>query len=113
MHEMSLAQIVLQIVERAALEHGFRRVTAIRLEVGALVAVDPEAMRFCLSAVTRNSLAHGARLELVEVAGRARCLRCAQDIAVQARYDVCPECGSHLLAVTDGEQLRVSEMEAE
>jgi hydrogenase nickel incorporation protein HypA/HybF len=110
---MSLAERVLQIVEQAALDRGLRRVTAIRLEVGALAAVDPEAMRLCFSAVTRNSLAEGARLELVEVAGRARCLQCAKEVAVQEVYDMCPECGSHRLEVTDGKQLLVRDMEAE
>jgi hydrogenase nickel incorporation protein HypA/HybF len=113
MHEMSLAESVLEIAEQAAREKGFRHVRAIRLEIGALAAVDPEAMRFCFAAVIRNSLAEGARLELAVVPGRARCLQCAKEVAVQAVYDLCPECGSHRLEVTGGRQMRVTEMEVE
>jgi hydrogenase nickel incorporation protein HypA/HybF len=113
MHEMSLAESVLEIAEQAAREQGFRRVKAIRLEIGALSAVDPEAMRFCFSAVARNSMAEAARLEVVAVAGSAQCLQCAKQVEVETLGDLCPECGSHRLEITGGMEMRVKEMEVE
>jgi Zn finger protein HypA/HybF involved in hydrogenase expression len=47
MHEMSLAMGVLQIVEDAARAQSFQRVRLVQLEIGALAAVEAEAMRFC------------------------------------------------------------------
>ena len=60
MHEMSLAEGVLQIVEDAARSQGFSQVTAVRLEIGRLSSVEPEALRFCFDVVVRGSLAEGA-----------------------------------------------------
>ena len=69
MHEMTLAENVLQIVEEAARRESLRRVHAVRLEIGQISSVEPEAMRFCFDAVTRDSVADGARLEIVTTAG--------------------------------------------
>lgn len=113
MHEMALAQSVLSIVEDAAVKQGFSRVTALRLEIGRLSGVEPDALRFCLDVVIRDSLANGARLELIESPGRAWCMQCSRSVAVSARYDACPECGSYQLQVTGGTEMRVKELEVE
>lgn len=44
MHEMSLAENLLQILEASAETQNFRRVRGIVLEIGQLSAVEPEAM---------------------------------------------------------------------
>ncbi|HUN67626.1 MAG TPA: hydrogenase maturation nickel metallochaperone HypA [Burkholderiales bacterium] len=69
MHELTLAENVLQIVEEAARRESLRRVHAVRLEIGQISSVEPEAMRFCFDAVARDSVADGARLEIVTTAG--------------------------------------------
>jgi hydrogenase nickel incorporation protein HypA/HybF len=69
MHEVTLAENVLQIVEDAARREGLRRVHAVWLEIGQIASVEPDAMRFCFDAVARDSVAEGARLEIVTTAG--------------------------------------------
>ena len=63
MHEMALATSVLQIVERTARQHGARRVSAVRLEIGRLSHVEPEALRFpsMSSRATVSPMARGSR----------------------------------------------------
>jgi hydrogenase nickel insertion protein HypA len=81
MHEMSLAMAVLQIVEDAASEQRFQRVKTVFLEIGELAAVEPEAMRFCFDAVIRGTLAEGAVLKVIEVAGEGLCFNCIRRCA--------------------------------
>jgi hydrogenase nickel incorporation protein HypA/HybF len=113
MHEMSLAESVLQIIEDAAARERFARVRAVWLEIGALAGVEPEAMRFCFDAVTRESVAEGARLEIVCAPGTAWCMPCSQPVAIATRGDPCPNCGSFQLQVTGGADLRLRELEVE
>ena len=113
MHEMTLAEGVLQILQDAATREGFRRVRTVRLEVGKLASVEPEAMRFCFDVVTRRSVAEGARLEIVETPGSAWCMRCSAQAAIGALGDACPRCGSYQLQVTAGTEMRVSELDVE
>ncbi len=113
MHEMSLAEGVLQIIEDAAEEQSFRRVKTVWLEIGRLAGVEVEAMRFCFEAVTRDSVAQDAELQIIETPGRAWCMQCADTVEVQALYDACPRCGGYQLQVTGGNEMRVKELDVE
>lgn len=113
MHEMSLAEGVLQIIEDSARANGFARVITVWLEIGQLAGVESEAMRFCFDAVTRNSVAEGARLEIAEPAGEGRCLNCNKEVKVAQRYDACPECGGFPVEITGGTEMRIKELEVE
>ncbi len=113
MHELSLCEGVLQILEDNARQQGFSRVRKVWLEIGALSGVDPEAMRFSFDAVTRGTLADDAELEIVDTPARAWCLPCGKEVAVAQRFDACPECGSHQLHVTAGDEMKVKELEVE
>ncbi|MGA9664907.1 MAG: hydrogenase maturation nickel metallochaperone HypA [Gallionella sp.] len=113
MHEMSIAESVLQIIQDAARAEGYAKVKAVWLEIGQLAAVEKESLRFCFDAVTRDSIAEDARLEIIDTAGRGWCMQCACNVAVTARYEPCPSCGSSQVEVTGGEEMRVKELEVE
>ena len=55
-----------------------RSVRAVLLEIGALSHVEEQALRFCFDAVTRGTVADGARLDVLATPGRAWCMPCAK-----------------------------------
>ncbi len=112
MHELSLTQSVIRIVEQEAARQGFATVKTVWLEIGELSSVLPDAMEFCFQAVAAESpVAKGAKLEILRVPGTAWCLDCAQSHPIAQRFDPCPACGGHHLTVTSGEEMRIKEME--
>lgn len=111
MHEMSLAESVLQLMEDAARRDHFTKVTAVWLELGQLSGVEPAAMLYCFDAVTRDSLAQGARLEIITVPGAGWCMACAKTVPMTEVFGECPECGGYPLQVTGGTEMRVKELE--
>jgi len=113
MHEMSLAEGVLEIIEDAAAVQGFTRVKTVVLEIGQLAAVEVEAMRFCFDAVMQGSVAEGARLDIIEVLGIGWCMHCATTVPMSDRLDICPHCGGVRLQPTGGLEMRVKQMEVE
>lgn len=113
MHEMSLCEGVLQILEDHAVSQGFSQVKTVWLEIGALSGVDPEAMRFGFDVVMKGTLADGAALEIIDLPGTAWCMQCGKSVAVKSRFDACPDCGSYQLQVTGGEEMRIKELEVE
>lgn len=113
MHEMSLAEGVVQILEDAAAAQNFSRVRVVCLEIGRLSSVEPEAMRFCFDAVSRGTLAEGARLEIVETPGTAQCFSCGRTVEIEAVYDPCPACGGYGLHPVGGTEMKVRELEVE
>jgi hydrogenase nickel incorporation protein HypA/HybF len=111
MHEMSLAEGMLQLVEDGARQNAASAVKAVWLEIGALARVEIDALRFCFDAVTRGTLAEGARLEIVATPGAAWCMPCGKRVAIERIGDPCPQCGCHQLQVVQGEAMRVREIE--
>jgi len=111
MHEMSLAEGVLQLIEDAARQDPFKKVTAVWLEIGQLSGVEPEAMTFCFDAVTRGTVAEGARLEIITMPGQGWCVACARTVPMTELYGECPLCGSFPMQVTGGTEMRVKELE--
>ena len=107
---MSIAESVLGIVAEAARRGGLARVNTVRLEIGALAAVETASLRFCFDSVTRGSLAEGAELVIDELPGAAWCFGCNESVAVASRADLCPGCGGARLQVTGGTEMRVKDI---
>lgn len=113
MHEMSLCEGVIQIIEEQATEQNFSKVKSVCLEVGQLAGVEIEALKFCFEVVCRGTIANDAKLEIEKLAGQAWCLQCANAIQVTERYAACEKCGSYQLQITGGDEMRVKELEVE
>jgi len=107
MHELSITN---GIVEYCAERAGAERVTRVRLEIGQLSAVLPDAVRFCFDVCARNTVVEGALLEIIETPGRALCRDCNGEMAMTQLFGRC-RCGGANLLVTAGEELMIREMD--
>jgi hydrogenase nickel incorporation protein HypA/HybF len=111
MHEMSLCEGILQVLEQQAQQQNYSTVKTVWLEIGKLSSVEPDAMRFSFEVIMQGSLAESAKLEIIEVNGQAWCFSCQQNVIIEHRYDGCPHCGAYQLQINDGEQMRIKELE--
>jgi len=110
MHELSITRNVVAIVaERAA----GQRVTRVRLQIGCLSAIVPDAVRFCFDICAADTPLAGARLEIEHILGRGRCDDCSAEIPLTAPVGRCPGCGAGGLRVIAGQELNIKEMEVE
>ena len=101
MHEMALTQSVVD----AVCEHAAgRRVHSVKLEVGALCAVVPDAMTFCFELATAGTVAEGARLEIDVRPARPTAAPAARDFELTDPILLCP-CGSADVEVLAGREL--------
>jgi hydrogenase nickel incorporation protein HypA/HybF len=112
-HEMSLSQGMLELIEEGARREGFAKVKTVWLEIGRLATVEAEALRFCFDVVTRGSCAEGAQLVIEHTPGQAWCLACDSSVVIEATLADCPKCGSARLQVTGGSDMRIKELEVE
>jgi len=107
MHELSIAEsVVAAVCDRA----GDRRVHSVRLRIGALTAVVPDAMRFCFGLAVEGTVAEGARLDIDQRPGTLHCRTCGADTDLTDPLPLCP-CGSADVAVTAGRELHIVSME--
>lgn len=110
MHEMSLAQGILTMVEEAAVQEHFVRVKQLRIEVGVLAGVELEALHFALSVMSQQGVLQGAEFVIETPLAQAWCLSCSEQIEVTQRGQACPKCGSYQVQAISGTQLRVIDM---
>jgi len=111
MHEMSLCEGILQILEKEAKAQSFSNVKMVCLAIGELSSVEVEALGFCFDVVMANTIADGATLEIEKVAGKAWCMMCSQSVSISRRGNACPNCGSYQLQITEGEDMKIKELE--
>lgn len=107
MHELAITHNIVAIVGDAA--HG-RPVLCVTLEVGKLSGVMSDAIAFCFDVVCQGTPLQGARLEIREIEGRARCLQCSAEFAMETLFTPCA-CGSRRLQLLQGEELKIRTME--
>jgi len=114
MHEMSLTEGILRVLEEQAVAQGYRQVKTVWVEIGNLSTVDADALSFCFEAIRGNSpVTVEARMEVIRVPGQAWCMTCDKAVEIAQRYDPCPLCGGEMLQVMGGEEMRIKELEVE
>ncbi|WP_219413815.1 hydrogenase maturation nickel metallochaperone HypA [Pseudonocardia nigra] len=107
MHELSITESVIAAVS----EHvGSTPVRSLTLEIGRLSGVVPDSVRFCFELCAHGTPCEGARLDIVDTPGRARCRDCGDEIELPDEIALCP-CGSANLEITGGRQLKIKQLE--
>lgn len=113
MHELSIAQSLLKIVEDESKKHGVSRVTRVQVRIGTLSAVVPEALSFSFEVISERTVAEGAELDIEVVPARGRCQNCNIDFEVGSSFFLCPKCGGIASEIISGKELEISHIEAE
>ncbi len=81
-----------------------------RLRVGQLSGVVPDALSFCFELATAGTALEGAALEIEVQPGRANCRTCSADFSLHDAILLCP-CGSADVEVVSGRELAVRSVE--
>ena len=109
MHELALMEDVVAAIGGRL---GDARVRIVRLEIGRLAGVVPDALRFCFDVCARGTPIEGATLEIIDVAACARCRGCGAEFLPESLYALC-ECGGGDLELIAGRELRIKEVEVD
>ncbi|MFI9045841.1 hydrogenase maturation nickel metallochaperone HypA [Streptomyces sp. NPDC053427] len=108
MHEMSIALAVVDQVESAARPAGATSVSSVRLQVGELAGVVPDALAFSFELACTGTVLEGAELLTELVPARARCAPCADTWAVGMPPQLsCPTCGGASAELLSGRELGI------
>jgi hydrogenase nickel incorporation protein HypA/HybF len=111
MHELSLAENMLEIIQDRAKSEHFENVTKVTLEIGKLSHVEADAMAFCFDAVMAGTIAGKAKLEIIQTEGMGKCRQCEHTNLIAHFYDPCANCGEFGLKIVQGDQIRIKYLE--
>jgi hydrogenase nickel incorporation protein HypA/HybF len=111
MHELGIAQNILEIALKAVPEIKAPDVRKIRIRVGRFAGVIPDSLEFCFTVVAGESTMPQAALSIEEVPTVARCKTCERQFQPDDFIFICPECQSTDLEILSGRELEIVEIE--
>ena len=113
MHELSIAESILDAVGKELVNHPGARPKRIGLRIGELSAVDVDSLTFCFEAVLVETEWEGLQLDIRVCPQRGLCKDCGKEFAVVDYNLQCPECAGGNTKVTGGDELDFDYLEVE
>jgi hydrogenase nickel incorporation protein HypA/HybF len=113
MHEMSIAQSLINILQEEMAKHGASTLRSVRLSIGELSAIVPESLSFCFEIITEGTPLEGARLLMDKIPLKGYCPQCDRPFDIKEFVFICPTCGNPDIETIEGQELSIVEMEVE
>ncbi len=110
-HELSIAENILSIVERYVPEKERPLVRTVKVAVGAQAGIVADSLTFCFEAIVSESPVAQARLAIETIPFTIRCRSCGATSTPADGMMLCPHCGSTEGEITGGTEMRVVEVE--
>lgn len=111
MHELSLAESILETIEDKAKQQHFAHVSSLTLSIGALSCVDSDTLAWYLTQISENTLLANAKIEIQTIAGVMKCNQCHQPFNSDELYCCCPLCDSYDKTITSGNEMLISHID--
>jgi hydrogenase nickel incorporation protein HypA/HybF len=111
MHEISIAQQILNVVMHHLPEGDTRPVKAIRLKLGDRAGVSPDSLEWGFKVVSEPTAVRGASLVIEQVPSRGRCTACGTVFEPGRYLAVCPECHDPKVDLLSGDEIQVIDIE--
>ncbi len=112
MHELSIAQHIIEIISDACHKGGYSRIESVNLRIGRASGILPDALLFAFDAIKTDSIASNAVLHIEEVPVSGRCSECMSEFVVHEDYILfCPHCGGSSFGMIAGREMDIIDME--
>lgn len=111
MHELSIAQSIIEIVRSNIPTEDANLVRSVRVKVGEISGVIPESLEFCFEAITHDTPLQGAVLDCEHVPFVLQCKACGASFESEMGIVLCTHCGGTDTQVLSGFELQVMEIE--
>ena len=113
MHEMSIAQNIISIVDETLAGEEYQRLLEVVVDIGELVAVVPESLEFCFMAITEKTKYQDSKLTINILPLVGRCRKCRAESRIRHFDFVCNACLGRELDIIQGEELKISHLEVD
>ncbi|MDR1763367.1 MAG: hydrogenase maturation nickel metallochaperone HypA [Dysgonamonadaceae bacterium] len=107
MHELSIAQSIVEIAEQQAQSRNASEIEEVELEIGALAGIEISSLEFALETCVKGTMLENARIVRRDIAGEGCCSGCGRQFPLENLFTPCPACGSYAIKVLKGKELRI------
>lgn len=113
MHEMSIAEGILDIALDYAKQNDAKVVHEVGLILGEMAGVEMESLTFSWNLITKGTPAEGAELRVRHTPLIGRCSKCGKEFHIEHYNFWCPECKDGVLKTISGRELQVEYLEVD
>jgi hydrogenase nickel incorporation protein HypA/HybF len=113
MHELSLAQNIISIMEEQMRDRPSSRVTAVHVQVGKMSNVLVDSLIFGFDTLICGTAFNDAKLVIEEPPVQVRCRSCFAESEINHLNFICGQCGGVDVEVIGGNELFVDSIEIE
>ncbi|HCW92780.1 hydrogenase maturation nickel metallochaperone HypA [Flexistipes sinusarabici] len=113
MHEVGIAQNILDIAVESALNNKAEIINKIHVKIGRLAAVENDALLFAFDALKEGTIAANALLKIEDIPIKGRCIDCKHEDFYDEMFFSCKKCGSYKVELLTGEELNITEIEVD
>jgi hydrogenase nickel incorporation protein HypA/HybF len=113
MHEMGIANSVLEAVRTEMRLHPGTYPCKVGVRIGEMAAIDQEALRFCFEAMIQETDLESLELGIETCPRRHRCQVCGHEFVVRDYDSRCPQCASLKTTCISGDELELAYLEVE
>ena len=107
MHELSIAQSIVELAEQQALDHHSSYIEEVELEIGRLAGVELQTLEFARESAVKGTLLEKAVIVYRYIDGEGRCAECEALFPMEVLFSPCPVCGSYFVKIEKGKELRI------
>ncbi|MEB3827456.1 hydrogenase maturation nickel metallochaperone HypA [Phormidium sp. CCY1219] len=111
MHEVSLMENTLDIALQHASQQGANKIHRLKMRVGAMSGVVPEALEFAFDVVARNTIAEGAKFEIEQMPVVCYCTNCQTEFKPEDLIYECPQCHQLSHDIRSGREIELTTLE--
>lgn len=113
MHELSIAQSIVDIVKQHVPSDLEGEVRSVKIALGEHSGVVPESLEFCFETIVSETLLEGTKLIMQRVPVRSECRDCRRTFENSEMRRTCVFCDGKDLRFVSGTELHVIEVEVE
>jgi len=113
MHELSIANSILNIVLDEIKNKDLPEVKAIGLKIGSLSGILPDSLQFGFDAIKLDTPLHNTKLEIEEIQISGTCIDCSKLFKVNDLVFECPYCNSASIKMEEGQELDITYLEVD
>ncbi len=113
MHEFSLAQNIIEIVDDTLKQHGAHQAKEIELEIGTLSGVEISALEMALESLKPGTIIENTKVKLIITKAKAICRNCKNEYFPEDLFSPCPKCSGYGPEIISGKELLVKSIVAE
>jgi hydrogenase nickel incorporation protein HypA/HybF len=111
MHEFSIIQSLMGLIEKNAKENNAKSVSKVIVKIGKMSGIEPHLLKMAFDTFKEKTICENAELEMIIQDVIAFCEDCKNEFKIENNQFICPNCKNYNLKIIDGEDMYLMSLE--